>query len=175
MNSSQNITFVNFTKKLEERLETRVNITFTNNKVSLINVYYKDNVLNVRIHKMFLEADEAVFQAIIDFIKNRTKPNIIIKDFVKHYQSTYNNHNKPHIIQPFGKHYNLKDIFMNLNHVYFKNMVDAKITWSKRYKRTPVKKRILGSYDIKNNIIRINPILDSEKVPFFYIEFGCLP
>jgi len=171
MNNSEDYVFANFRKKLEERLGTKANITFTNNKVSLINVYHKSNVLNVRIHKMFINADEAVFQAITDFIKNRTEPSKIIRDFVKHYQSTYKSSSKQHIVKPIGKYHNLEDIFNNLNKLYFNNRVEAKITWGKSYKKTPVKKRVLGSYDIKNNIIRINPILDSEKVPPFYIDF----
>ncbi len=171
MCTSEDCAFDNFRKRLEERLGRKANITFTNNRVSLISVYHKKDVLNIRLHKMFLHADEEVLQAITDFIKNRKSPNNIIRDFVKQCQCTYNSHNKPHTIKPMGKHYNLEEIFDNLNNLYFNNMVDAKITWGKNYKKIRVKKRILGSYDVKNNIIRINPILDSEKVPPFYIDF----
>ena len=74
-------------------------------------------------------------------------------------------------INPNGKHYNLTDIFNSLNSEYFNNSLSVLITWGKRSPRYAVKRRTLGNYQKKTNIIRINPILDSRKVPRYVIEF----
>ena len=34
-----------------------------------------------------------------------------------------------------------------------------------------VRRRILGSYNSRTNIIRVNPVLDRKNVPHYYLEF----
>ena len=70
-----------------------------------------------------------------------------------------------------GRFYKLLDIYSSLNNDYFNGMVSAAITWGVKRGKRAVRKRTLGSYCRNGKIIRINPVLDSIKVPRYYIEY----
>lgn len=70
-----------------------------------------------------------------------------------------------------GKCHDLRQLFTEINDEYFAGKVDALITWGSRQPRTSVRKRTLGSYSEDSNVIRINPVLDRNSVPRYYIAF----
>jgi predicted metal-dependent hydrolase len=50
-------------------------------------------------------------------------------------------------------------------------LVNAAITWGSRSPRSSVRRRTLGSYSERSNIIRINPVLDKKTVPRYFVAF----
>jgi hypothetical protein len=49
--------------------------------------------------------------------------------------------------------------------------VSSAITWGRRGARRFPARRTLGTYLEERNLIRINPVLDSSRVPLLYLEF----
>jgi hypothetical protein len=70
-----------------------------------------------------------------------------------------------------GRYYDLQQLFDGINDKYFSGAVTAAITWGRKGARRFPARRTLGTYMEDRNIIRINPVLDSRRVPLFYIEF----
>jgi predicted metal-dependent hydrolase len=70
-----------------------------------------------------------------------------------------------------GRHYDLSELYDEINRTYFGNKVFAAITWGSRSPRSAVRKRTVGSYSERSNTIRINPVLDRAGVPACYIAF----
>ena len=163
-------------RDLEKYFQKEVNkpvlLTLTDNSTSMISVREKQDDISVRLHRIFLKADNEVLDEVINFIKKKRGNTPAIKQFIRQNQS-FLKEGKPRkiTINPNGKIYNLIDIFNLLNSAYFNNSLSVVITWGKRSSRYAVKKRTLGNYQKKTNTIRINPMLDSRKVPRYVIEF----
>ena len=163
-------------RDLEKYFQKEVNkpvlLTLTDNSTSMISVREKQDDISVRLHRIFLKADNEVLNEIVNFIKKKRGNTPGIKQFIRQNQS-FLKEGKPRktTINPNGKLYNLTDIFNSLNSEYFNNSLSVVITWGKRSPRYAVKKRTLGNYQKKTNTIRINPMLDSKKVPRYVIEF----
>lgn len=65
----------------------------------------------------------------------------------------------------------LAQIFDKINMLYFDGKLDCAIMFGRKY-QSPRKRCIrLGSYNVSNNTIRINPDLNDPEVPVFLIEY----
>ncbi|MCA9773372.1 MAG: hypothetical protein KC466_13240 [Myxococcales bacterium] len=75
-------------------------------------------------------------------------------------------------LYPYGKNYNLLDIYARINRRYFGDEVRAYITWGKRVdtrrKRWSIR---FGSFDRSVDLIRVHPLLDSTAVPVYFVEY----
>lgn len=69
-----------------------------------------------------------------------------------------------------GSVYNLQSIFDELNAQYFPDRLNVKITWGRQSGEARYRRR-LGSYDRRNQVIRIHPILDQAHFPPYFISF----
>jgi predicted metal-dependent hydrolase len=156
----------------QKEVNKPVLLTFTDNATSMISVREKQSGISVRLHRIFLKADNEVLDEIVRFIKKKRGKTPVIKQFIRQNQS-FLKERKPRTttINPSGKLYNLTDIFNSLNSEYFNNSLSVVITWGRRSPRYAVKKRTLGNYQKKTNTIRINPILDNRKVPRYVIKY----
>lgn len=166
VNTSQN----RLVARIEKALNQKVDVKITKNKTSLISAKKKNDCYStIRIHQIFLKADDTIIEEIINFLKNPSKKSLLLKSFI--HQNSHLITPKRAILNPLGKFYNLSEIFCKINKIYFNNTIKSGITWSSKTKRHTVKKRIMGCYDNFTDTIRINAILDDLKTPLYYIEF----
>ena len=155
-----------------KRFNKPVILILTDNATSMISVRKKYDAVSLRLHRIFLKADERVLHEVAAFIKGKGGTRPAIKAFIRNNKSCLKDSPPRTVtINSHGRFYNLTDIFNELNRDYFDDRVTASITWGKRSSRYAVRKRTLGSYQKKTSTIRINPILDRRKVPRYVIEF----
>jgi len=160
------------THYFQKRCNKPVMLIITDNATSMISVREKHGGISVRLHRIFLSADERVLDEVAEFIKEKGGRTPAIKAFIRDNKSCLKDSPPRTVtINPQGRFYNLTDIFNALNREYFDDRVASLITWGKRSSRYAVRKRTLGSYKKTTNTIRINPILDRGKVPRYVIEF----
>lgn len=157
-------------KSFENYLGIQVEIELTENTTTLIKVAKKIDKFIIKMNKNFLSADENVFKDILSFIKTGNKKTPDLRNFIKTNLHLFKKRERKFKKITKGKIYDLEEIFNFLNKKYFENSIKSNITWGKINKGF-VKKRILGSYDPINDIIRINPILDRYTIPFYYIHY----
>lgn len=68
---------------------------------------------------------------------------------------------------PAGKHYDLVEIFTELNRKYFRDSLSRPMLgWSRRPART-----ILGHYDPSHHAIVLTKLLDSDRVPRLLVDY----
>jgi hypothetical protein len=68
---------------------------------------------------------------------------------------------------PQGEHYNLEEIFEELNYRFFHGLLARPaLGWSRRVSRT-----MLGHFDLSHNAIVLSRILDGPKVPRLAVEY----
>lgn len=148
-----------------------VSLTLTDNSTRMLSVKVSGGRVVLRLHRIFLDAGPAVIGEIADFIKaGRRKKTPLISGFLRD-RSVGIVRKAPRNLNPAGKFYDLKGIFDGLNREYFGCALNSSITWGRKAAQGRVRKRTLGSYSFQAETIRINPILDSAKVPLRFVEF----
>jgi hypothetical protein len=164
---------------MEHRLRHILNvpsvITFTDNRRSMISVRRREQEYHVRLHHLFLGADEGILKALAEYISGNSRRSLrVIRDFIR--EHSYKIRQKAPAasrrvrINHQGRHFNLLDSFTSLNDHYFGGGLDCSITWGKRIRHSRRRSIRLGSYSPSSNVIRINPILDREFVPQYVVE-----
>lgn len=156
---------------LEKTAGRTVSLTLTENSSSMISVKIHGRSVSLRLHRMFLSAEISVLAEIAEMIKNKKGKTPHISRFIKNNAVGIERKPKRLKINAHGKFYNLLEIYDSLNKDYFNSRVSARITWGAKSPRRAVRRRTLGSYFKDDGMIRINPVLDSGKVPRYYIEY----
>ena len=147
-------------------------LVLTDNATSMISFRKKAEVVTLRLHRLFLAADEPVLDEIAGFIKNRRCPMQHTRAFINSNRHKLKSAPPRKItLNAKGRRYDLCEIFDKVNARYFGGSVTAAITWGRKGARRLPSRRTLGTYLEDSNIIRIHPVLDSRRVPPFYIEF----
>lgn len=170
--------FSNSKDTLEDYLEKMtgksVSLTLTDNSTSLLSIRTKGNSVSVRMHWMFLNANDEVIREIANFMKTRKGRTSLIRKFISENQTSIKKrkqNSRQLSIYTQGRFHNLREIFDNLNNEYYGGRITASISWGKENARRAVRNRTLGSYCRHTNTIRINPVLDRKNVPRYFIRY----
>jgi hypothetical protein len=126
----------------------------------------------VRLHRMFLSAGEEVLDEISRFIRERKGKTPCISRFIRE-NGNMIGRGAPRrsSVVTKGRFHDLRNIYETVNDDYFEGRITAAITWGAGRVRHAARKRTLGSYSSRSNIIRINRCLDRKTVPCFFLEF----
>ena len=159
-------------RTLEQRLGRPVSLVLTDNSTTVLSCRTRDGILTVRLHRMFLSSDNQVLGEIVSYLRDR-------KGAMPHFRSFLRTNRdgmkrkpaKKVCVRTKGRHYDLAELYDEINREYFGNNVTAAITWGSRCPRSAVRKRTVGSYSERSNTIRINPVLDKKDVPACYVAF----
>jgi hypothetical protein len=157
---------------LENASGKKLSIVITDNSTSMLSIKERKGIAIVRLNRMFLYAGDSVLNEIADYIKHNRKKTLLIREFInRHTHSLKKNPPRKVTIRTEGRYHDLKEIYHSINQEYFSEKISASITWGAKSPKRAAAKRTLGSYSYHSNIIRINPQLDSTKVPRYYMEF----
>ena len=182
----QHSTITRLEMRLRYYLKGNVSLIITDNSRSIIYAKQLDHAYTIRLHHMFLEANEDVIRALAHYLSGKHRQNNkSLNQFIKA--------NEWKIIKPLkyaktrkvkirvqGDYFNLLNSFRALNHKYFNNCIDCSISWGP-VRKTPIRKGPfqkktkqksvrLGSYSFRTLTIRINPLLDKPFVPQYVID-----
>jgi hypothetical protein len=157
---------------LQRLIGKRINLIITDNSSSMLS-YRKDaDQVTLRMHRMFLGADSPVLEEIAAFVKNRRAETPLMRAFIR---------SGNHLISPKtdrsvmlvteGQYHNLAELFSEINERYFDGRIVSAITWSSREPRYGVRKRNLGCYDNRRDLIRISRYLDRKAVPRYFVAY----
>lgn len=157
---------------LEERIGRTVSLVLTENSTSMLSARVQAGVLRVRLHRMFLKANNAVMSEIASYLKSRRGTMPHFRSFIRANKEQPNcKPPKKVSVRTAGKFHDLCGLYDEINKEYFGGMINAAITWGSRSPRSAVRRRTVGSYSERSNTIRINPVLDRKTVPRYYVAF----
>ncbi len=157
---------------LAEQTGKRVKLVITDNGSSMLFRRTDSSGIDVRVHRIFLHAGNGVIEEIVSFVRGKREKMPRFRAFIR--ENRQHLHARPPrriSVRTKGKIFDLRDLFDEINKEYFSNAVTSPITWGARCPRTAVRKRTLGSFSERLNLIRINPLLDRKAVPRYYIAF----
>jgi hypothetical protein len=156
----------------EERLKRPVSLFITENATSMLSARMRDGVLRIRLHRIFLNADSRVMAEIVSYLRNKRNPMPRFRSFVRDNKTQLPaKPPKKVLVRTAGKFHDLCGLYDEINKDYFAGAIAAAITWGARSPRSAVRKRTVGSYSERSNMIRINPVLDKKTVPRYYVAF----
>jgi predicted metal-dependent hydrolase len=159
-------------RTIEERLGKPVSLVLTDNSTTVLSFRIKGGFLSVRLHRIFLSADNRVIDEIVSYLNKRRGAMPHFRSFLRlNRMGLRRTPAKKVNLRTGGRHHNLAELYDEINRTYFDNKVTAAITWGSRSPRSAVRKRTVGSYSERSSTIRINPVLDRKNVPACYVAF----
>jgi len=174
LNYSLNLSFGHTAQSLqhylEEHLGRPVSLVLTENSTSMLSARVRGGVFRVRLHWMFTQADSRVLAEIVSYLKNKKGALPGFRAFIRENGEKLKARPLNNVrIKTLGKYHDLRELYQEINEEYFAGMINAAITWGAGVQRCAVRKRTLGSYGERSNLIRISPVLDKKTVPRYYI------
>ncbi len=156
----------------EKNVGRRISLLLTENSTAMLSARMRDGVLKVRLHRIFAGSGTDVLEEIVSFLKNKKDRMPAFRRFVRENRDNLRIKQPNKIpIKTAGSFHDLRELYDEINREYFSSGVTAAITWGTRSARYSVRKRTLGSYSERSNTIRINPVLDRNSIPRYYISF----
>lgn len=157
---------------LRKLLGKDIGLTLTDNRTSMLSVKKGREKPNLRIHRIFLEAEESVIRAVADFVNNRKAARPVIQAFIRQ-QGNLLKSQAPRTasLRTEGVCHCLATLFDKVNAEYFHGEITVAITWGRRAPGRRTRRVTLGSYCRDSRTIRVNPLLDRKTVPRFFLEF----
>lgn len=156
------------THPLQALAPCSIEIIWHENKTTYISVRKSFKGISLRLHRLFYEAPTPVLEAIIDFAMHRNpEAKGIIKQMAHLYFSK--THLSPKALSSQGKTYDLQKIFDKINEGF--QLEGISIGWARQSVQKRFRSMTFGCFDSVCRQIRINPILDDERVPLYFVEF----
>lgn len=148
-----------------------LHLTLTENTASMLSARKNGTGYRVRMHRMFLHADEEVLLQSALFISGRISRAPLLRSFINSSSRFIQKKPRKRRITTQGKAYCLQAIFDLLNAEYFSSALRSGITWGRQTNRRYRRQITLGSYNLHADTITVNRRLDSLSVPKYFVEF----
>lgn len=121
---------------------------------------------------MFLAADMPVLAEIAAFVKNRRAETPLMRSFIRSGEHLIRQKSRRNVtITTNGRYHDLAEMYAEINEQYFNGRIESAITWSAREPKYGVRKRNLGCYDHRRDMIRISRYLDRKAVPRYFVAY----
>jgi len=162
-----------WSRTLAERLGQPIRLVVTDNRSTMLSARPKGGRLEVRLHHMFLTADENILDAVGDYLGDSdTRAAATIDRFVEENRARFVTPGPPQdALRWEGRHHDLRAIADDLARRHFGGDVDVRVTWGKRVQPKRRQRSLqLGTYLPEERLIRIHPVLDQPWVPGFFVE-----
>ena len=162
--------------RLAELMRTDVALALTDNARTMVSARHRDGIAHVRLHHMFVDADEATVRAVARFLNDGQRAaGGQLQRFIRENGDRIKRRVARAAVRAIGHHHDLRAILDELNARHFEPKVQAHIGWARmgralrsRRKRRSIK---LGSYRAQGALIRVHPVLDAAWVPRFFVEY----
>lgn len=160
--------------RLSAELGMPVRLSVTDNRSTMVSFRRASNVLQLRLHHMFLDAPEPVVRAVADYAgRGHRGAGGVLDDYIRGMQPRIRQFRREsdQDLNPRGRCFDLQAMFDAVNRDYFQEGIQARIGWGRMPPRRRRKSIRLGVYDHQTREIRIHPALDRPEVPAFFVEF----
>jgi hypothetical protein len=165
-------------RRLRSRFEARVEVQIHDNTHTMVTYHRGRGYWRLRLHHMFLAATDEILTALAGYVRFSDSASSLQLDQFIEQNRAFIRKVPPAVlrrrlrIDPKGDHHDLEQIYGELNRRYFRNRVDATITYGPPPRtRRPRKSIKMGSYSADSKVIRIHPALDQQRVPRYFVEW----
>jgi len=163
-------------RELERRSGLDVQLVLTDNSHTVMSVKHHpvSGVVALRMHHMFLGADNDVLKALAAWLRKPScrRSGDVIDRFIR--ENRHLVRRRPGAsrrLHTRGDVYDLRKLFNEVNAAHFGGSISAAITWGRRPNSRRRRSIRFGSYSVEENLIRIHPYLDNARVPEFFVRY----
>jgi hypothetical protein len=163
-------------RRLELALARPVQLAVTDNLRRMVTQTRSRGTLRVRVHMMFLGAQERVRQALVDYVaRGDRRASDIVGEYIE--ANLHRIRASRPVTSPLrirGKVHDLGAILAAVSEEYLGTIPgEVLVTWGRRTrpagpKRDTIK---LGSYSAEERLIRVHPVLDRKWVPRYFVSY----
>ncbi|MEM1413257.1 MAG: hypothetical protein AAGH15_00065 [Myxococcota bacterium] len=161
------------TERLADALARPVRLVVTDNRRTMVSARASGPRIEVRLHHMFLSADEAVVNALGRYLARRDREaGARVDAFIDAHRDRIDRRRRRHaLLRTRGVVHDLRELFEELEGDFAPGAMEGvRVTWGRRVRRRPRQRSIqLGTYVPQERLIRIHPVLDQAWVPRFYV------
>jgi hypothetical protein len=144
-------------------------VVIVDTRSTLLSQSERHGVRTVRVHQMFLDADEHTRHAVARFLRGDARAGVTVDGFVAQRQHLLRFAAKPLPADAHrGQQHDLLALFAVINKTYFHDAVRAEIGWGQAGhtgRRKGRRSITFGSYDHRAQRVTIHPVLDRASVP----------
>lgn len=164
----------NYHRRLVAHCGMDVRLKINNNRSTMVSVRREGGGVNVSLHKLFLNAPQDVFKALVFYIKEES---LAISPIVRAYMEEqlrdldYSDKLKKESLILQGKVYDLSELYNKVNKEYFDNQIRLLITWFGDASTHLTRQVTFGFYYEPTKLIKIHRRLDCKEVPQKIVEF----
>ncbi|PCJ58099.1 MAG: hypothetical protein COA73_10125 [Candidatus Hydrogenedentota bacterium] len=152
-----------------------IDLTLTNNTSSMMSFHPAEfnRPAKLRLHRMFLSASPHVLQALGQWLIRRQckRSAAVIDEFIAGNRHLIERKNRRRRLRSVGVVYDLTELYDEVNIEHFEESIDVPICWGKWPSARRRRSIRLGSYTPEDHLIRINPCLDWDFVPRYFIKY----
>jgi predicted SprT family Zn-dependent metalloprotease len=155
-----------------------VDVVLNNNRSTMVSFQRRAGRIVVRLHRMFRHADDKMLGVLARFIgaKDRRASAELDRFIAEHRREVHAPVRKrARTFRARGDYFDLQEILGQLNDEYFGGPLDVRIGWGRRQRRkrrrARTRSRALAVYAFDDQVIRVNPVLDSAEVPRYVVEW----
>ncbi|MGB8330332.1 MAG: hypothetical protein WCE62_09405 [Polyangiales bacterium] len=162
-----------WSRALAQRLGQPIRLVVTDNRSTMLSARPRGGRLEVRLHHMFLTAEEDILDAVGDYLSDSdARAAGVIDRFVEDNRSRFVAAGPPQeTLRSEGRHHDLRAILDDLARRHFGGSVDVRIAWGKRVQPKRRQRSLqLGTYLPEERLIRIHAVLDQPWVPGFFVQ-----
>jgi len=147
-------------------------VRLTNNSHTMLSTSEKKGALVLRLHRMFTFADSAVLRSLAAYLTDSDpRASGVIDDFIARNQSKIAGGTRRIRVRMRGRHHDLRQSLIRVIKQCFGKVPEVRITWGKRSRILNPSSVQLGSYSYDERLIRIHPVLDSDRVPWYFLDW----
>lgn len=162
-------------KQISKHSGYQLDIILNENRSSMLSVLdQRGNWAKLSLHRMFLEAPEAVISAVATYLKERSESAFaVIRTYIRAnlHRFDYSHKLDPRTLYSEGKIYNLQEIYDKINQEYFNNEVKLWISWQDRPSKKNCSRIVFGQYFEVLKLIKINKMMDDVSFPKYFVSY----
>ncbi len=150
-----------------------VRLVITDNRSILLSFRRFGERVQVRLHRMFLHAPQAVVSALARGLRRgrRHAAEAEVRRFMNENLHRVRTLPRPMpALRAGGRVHDLDGVFARLNREFFAGALCVPLGWGRGSGRARRGGLTFGSYDPVLRLIRIHPVLDREQVPDYFVE-----
>ncbi len=168
------MTLLSLQSELEKSSRKRLKVKINDNRSTMLSVKWGSDCTKVSLHRMFLDAPQNIMDELVCYIRRDSKiisPNVkaFIEDNIL--KLDYRHELDVRKLSSQGNVYNLRQIYNDLNRVYFNRKLDLHITWFGKIQQRNRSRITFGLYHNTLRLIKIHRMLDSPAYPEYVVAF----
>lgn len=161
-------------QRLSDLAGRQVVVMLTDNTSTMISARSAGDALELRLHRMFLDAPEEVIRALGRWLGGKRMRRDTVQEFIdanSHRVAQTEAQSRGTVIRTAGRVHDLQAIRDEINAAYLETRSKAPVTWGRKITRRKVRSVRLGWYDPARNLITISQRLDRSDIPRYMVGY----